>query len=100
MSDIVKRLRTEGAIRGLYDVPALQREAADEIERLRGIAEGRAKNAADEIERLRYVLLEIAGRADYMNTTVEQLGQLARLGYVKPEFAPLEQTIKWGPNHD
>ncbi len=54
----------------------------------------------DEIERLRYVLLEIAGRADYMNTTVEQLGQLARLGYEKPEFAPLEQTIKWGPNHD
>ena len=53
MTDIVERLRTEGAMRGLYDVPALQREAADEIERLRGIAEGRAKNAADEIEHLR-----------------------------------------------
>lgn len=35
MSDIVERLRTEGAMKDYYDVPALQRDAADEIERLR-----------------------------------------------------------------
>lgn len=35
MSDIVERLRSEGALAGHYDAPALQREAAAEIERLR-----------------------------------------------------------------
>lgn len=35
MTDIVDRLRSEGALAGHYDVPAIQREAADEIERLR-----------------------------------------------------------------
>lgn len=33
--DIVARLRIEGSLNDYYDVPALQREAADEIERLR-----------------------------------------------------------------
>ena len=35
MTDIVERLRTDGAMAGHYDVPAVQRAAADEIERLR-----------------------------------------------------------------
>lgn len=35
MTDIVDRLRTEGAMKDYYDVPALQRDAASEIERLR-----------------------------------------------------------------
>lgn len=35
MTDIVERLRAEGAMAGYYDAPAIQREAADEIERLR-----------------------------------------------------------------
>ena len=35
MTDIVKRLRTEGSLKDPHDVPALQRYAADEIERLR-----------------------------------------------------------------
>lgn len=35
MTDIVERLRSEGALAGHYDAPAIQREAADEIERLR-----------------------------------------------------------------
>ena len=34
MTDIVERLRKEGAMAGHYDVPAIQREAANEIERL------------------------------------------------------------------
>jgi hypothetical protein len=34
MTDIVERLRTEGALAGHYDTPAIQRQAADEIERL------------------------------------------------------------------
>ena len=36
MTDIVKRLRAEGAMAGHYDAPAIQREAAAEIEWLRG----------------------------------------------------------------
>ncbi len=32
--NIVKRLRTENSMPGYYDVPAIQRDAADEIERL------------------------------------------------------------------
>ena len=39
MSDIVDRLRTEGAMKDYYNVPALQREAADEIERLRALVD-------------------------------------------------------------
>ena len=39
MSDIVDRLRTEGAMKDYYDVPALQRDAADEIERLRNLVD-------------------------------------------------------------
>ena len=35
MTDIVERLRTDGAMAGHYDVPAVQRVAAEEIERLR-----------------------------------------------------------------
>jgi len=35
MTDIVRRLRSEGALAGHYNAPAIQREAADEIERLR-----------------------------------------------------------------
>lgn len=35
MTDIVERLRADGALAGYYDAPAIQREAADEIERLR-----------------------------------------------------------------
>ena len=35
MTDIVIRLRTEGAMKDYYDAPALQRDAASEIERLR-----------------------------------------------------------------
>jgi hypothetical protein len=35
MTDIVERLRSDGALAGHYDAPAIQREAADEIERLR-----------------------------------------------------------------
>lgn len=35
MTDIVERLRTEGAMKDYYNVPALQRDAADEIDRLR-----------------------------------------------------------------
>lgn len=35
MTDIVERLRAEGALAGHYEAPAIQREAADEIERLR-----------------------------------------------------------------
>lgn len=35
MTDIVERLRAEGAMSGHYDAPAIQREAADEITRLR-----------------------------------------------------------------
>ena len=37
MTDIVKRLRADGALAGYYDAPAIQREAADEIERLREV---------------------------------------------------------------
>jgi hypothetical protein len=35
MSDIVERLRADGAMKGYYAAPAIQREAADEIEKLR-----------------------------------------------------------------
>lgn len=52
MTDIVERLRAEGAMTGHYHVPAIQREAAAEIEWLR-----------EENERLRaeVVLLEATG---------------------------------------
>jgi hypothetical protein len=35
MTDIVERLRSEGGWAGFYDVSSVQREAADEIVRLR-----------------------------------------------------------------
>lgn len=35
MTDLVDRLRAEGALAGHYDAPAIQREAAAEITRLR-----------------------------------------------------------------
>lgn len=49
MADIVERLRADGALTGYYDAPAIQREAADEIERLRAdVAEAiDQRNAAD-----------------------------------------------------
>jgi len=59
MSDIVDRLRSEGALAGHYDAPAIQREAADEIDRLRAeivLLEATGAEAADEIERLRHDL--------------------------------------------
>lgn len=75
MSDIVERLRSEGALAGHYDAPAIQREAADEIERLRSERDKymaaydaavdehlhdqmHLRDAGDEIERLRGLLEE------------------------------------------
>jgi hypothetical protein len=37
MSDIVDRLLKEGALEGSYDVPAIQRQAAEEIKLLRQV---------------------------------------------------------------
>jgi len=52
MTDIVERLRSEGGWAGFYDVSGVQREAADEIERLRNalreIAEGGPQIPLDE----------------------------------------------------
>jgi ElaB/YqjD/DUF883 family membrane-anchored ribosome-binding protein len=62
MTDIVERLRAEGAMAGHYDAPAIQREAADEIERLRAeivLLEATGAEASDEIERLRAALREL-----------------------------------------
>jgi hypothetical protein len=90
-------------MRGLYDVPALQREAADEIERLRGIAEGRAKNAADEIERLRHIHTDLWTLNGKQGAEIERLrnvllgiAERASIGSVAPEFAPQEHTVNWG----
>lgn len=67
MSDIVERLRADGAMKGYYAAPAIQREAADEIEKLRAenaklAASNHAylsnyQEAAAEIEKLRAALL-------------------------------------------
>jgi len=46
MTDIVERLRSEGALAGHYDAPAIQREAADEIEWLRAERDRLAKDLA------------------------------------------------------
>jgi hypothetical protein len=76
MSDIVERLRSEGALAGHYDAPAIQREAADEIDRLRAeivLLEATGAEAAAEIERLRDACTK-------MNTEVcQRLGKA--LGY-------------------
>jgi hypothetical protein len=37
MVDIVEQLRADGAMKGYYAAPAIQREAADEIEKLREV---------------------------------------------------------------
>lgn len=37
MTDLVSRLRTENSMMGYYESPAIQIEAADEIERLREV---------------------------------------------------------------
>lgn len=47
MTDLVSRLRTENSMMGYYESPAIQIEAADEIERLR--------------EALEYLLSEVEG---------------------------------------
>ena len=63
MTDIVERLRTEGAMKDYYDVPALQRDAADEIERLREavmnlcVSNGKL---SDENEELRGIIQQAA----------------------------------------
>ena len=69
MTDIVERLRAEGAMTGHYHVPAIQREAAAEIEWLREeserlraevvLLEATGAECADEIERLRAALGEM-----------------------------------------
>lgn len=47
MTDLVNRLRTENSMMGYYDSPAIQIEAADEIERLRA-REARLREALRE----------------------------------------------------
>ncbi len=53
MTDLVNRLRTENSMMGYYDSPAIQIEAANEMERLHA-----------EIERLRAAFKEERVRAD------------------------------------
>lgn len=66
ITDIVERLRTEGAMKDYYDVPALQRDAADEIERLREtvmnlcVSNGKLGDVGDENKELRGIIQQAA----------------------------------------
>jgi cell fate (sporulation/competence/biofilm development) regulator YmcA (YheA/YmcA/DUF963 family) len=78
VNDIVERLRAEGALAGHYDAPAIQREAADEIERLRA--------ERDRLIHLAHIAIEYA----YKQGHAEAKGHIE----VAAECAPLVEQFK------
>ena len=88
MTDIVERLRADDALAGHYEAPAIQREAADEIARLRtALLEARREGflvALEMAERrcedaARYVRLRARSGEDHtVASTYEQAGAMVR----------------------
>jgi len=71
MSDIAERLRADGAMKGYYAAPAIQREAADEIEKLR--AERRVMHGA-----LMTIALHTEGAHPHRMSYMADLHRIAR----------------------
>jgi len=75
--DIVDRLLKEGALEGSYDVPAIQRQAAEEIKLLRQVC---ARLARDLSTAQTDILPWIEKAQHLIATNMEQAAALRRIG--------------------